>query len=125
MRISTFTLVALALCARAYSQPNAKPEVDWPAIDRQLEAFRVAVQVRDIEASQKVAQQLWTLTTGEWVKQSPTAADRLAEAESRRSPANSHSLPYLAVQAFQAGQLDKAQSYAYQTLQTPSPAYDS
>jgi hypothetical protein len=125
MRTATFTLVALALCARAWSQAVAKPDVDWSTIERQLETLPAAVQARDIEKSQKTAQQLWSLTTEEWTKQVPSAADRLADAESRSMAANTASLPYLAMQAVQAGQLDKAQVYANLTLQTPSSSYDS
>lgn len=125
MRTLTPTLLALSLATATWSQPNLKPEVDWGAIEQQLEQFRAAVQARDIDASHKVSQQLWTLTTNEWVKQSPTAADRLAQAESQRLPANATSLPYLAMLAVQAQQFDKAQLYALQTLQTPSAAYDS
>jgi hypothetical protein len=125
MRSLTLTFLTLSLASAARSQPNLKPEVDWASIEHQLEQFRVAVQARDIEASSKVSQRLWTLTTREWVKQSPTAADRLAQAESQRLPANATSLPYLAMLAVQAQQFDKAQLYALQTLQTPSAAYDS
>jgi hypothetical protein len=125
MRTLTSNFLALSLAAATWSQPNLKPGVDWGSIEQQLEQFRAAVQARDIDASYKVSQQLWTLTTNEWVKQSPTAADRLAQAESQHLPANATSLPYLAMLAVQAQQFDKAQWYALQTLQTPSAAYDS
>jgi hypothetical protein len=123
MRVVIFGFVALTLCTRAWPQGSPKPEVDWAAIDKQLDALRSAVLARDIETSQKISQQLWSLTTGQWAKQQPTAADRLALAESR--PANASTLPYLAFQAAQAGEFGKAEQYAYETLATPSRAYDS
>jgi len=125
MRISAITLLALTLCAHGWSQPSSKPEVDWPAIEKQFEALRASIQARDIDASQKVSLQLWELATGEMAKHAPTAEERLARAESQNPPGNPDSLPYLAMQAVQAGHLDKAEMYARQSLQAPSSAYDS
>ncbi len=125
MNIPAFTLMTLSLCATAWPQANPKPEVDWVAIEQELDAFRAAVQARDIKASHEISQRLWHLTTDEWAKQRPTPADRLAQAESQRSSESSLLLPYLAMLAVQAGQFDKAQRYADQTLATPSSAFDS
>jgi hypothetical protein len=125
MRISTIIPAALVLCAVARSQPISKPEVDWATIDKQLEALRTSIHARDIGATQNISQELWYLPTQEKSKQSPTAEERLALAERQRPAGSSTSLPYLATQAFQAGQLEKAELYARQTLQTPSQTYDS
>ena len=125
MRISIITLAALSFCAPAWSQPNPKPEIDWATIESQSAVLQSAIQARDIKRTQKASQQLWQTTTDKMVSESPSAVDRLALAESKRRPENTNSLPYLAMLAFQAGQLDKAQLYATQTLQTPSTAYDS
>jgi hypothetical protein len=124
MRISAIAL-ALTLCAAAWPQPSPQSEVDWPTIEKQLETLRASIQTRDIDASQKVAQQLWEFTTGEMTKHAPTAEERLARAELQGQSKVPSLLPYLAMQAVQAGQLDKAEMYARQTLQAPSPAYDS
>jgi hypothetical protein len=123
MRALIFGLVALTLCTRAWPQGSARPEVDWAAIDKQLDALRSAVLARDIDTSQKIAQQLGSLTAGQLAKQQPTAAERLAQAESR--PANTLTLPYLALLAVQAAEFGKAEQYAYETLAAPSRAYDS
>lgn len=125
MKLSIATLLALTFCAPARSQQDAKPEVDWNTINRQIETLRAAAEARDIGKLAKTSSDLWQLATGEWVKQSPTAADRLAQAESRQAPGDTSTLPYLAMQAVQAGQFDKARTYAYRTLQNPSRAYDS
>jgi hypothetical protein len=113
----------ILLCAAASAQ-TPKPEVDWAAITKQVEALRAAVDARDIERTQKTSSELSHLTTDQWVKQSPTA-DRLASAEASRRPGDTNSLVYLAMQAVQAGEFDKAQEYAREALQKPLPVYDS
>ena len=126
MRIPIITLAALNFCAPAWSQPSPKPEIDWATIESQSAVLQSAIQARDIIRTQKASQQLWHTTTDKMVSESPSAADRLALAESKRRTENTDLLlPYLAMLAFQAGQLDKAQLYANQTLQAPSTAYDS
>ena len=125
MRISALTLLALTLRAVAWPQSNSKPEVDWDTIEKQFETLRASILAHDIDASQKASQQLWELATAEMVKHAPTAEERLALAESQGQSGSPGSLLYLAMQAVQAGQMDKAEQYARQTLLTPSRAYDS
>jgi hypothetical protein len=120
-------LLALAFCVPLWCQTSAKPEVDWSAINQQIDALRAAADAHDIAKLHNLSQQFWIFAGDQWVKQSPTAAERLAKAEAQRplGKFGDLSLPYLAMQAIQAGEFDKAQDYASQTLRSPSPAYDS
>jgi hypothetical protein len=121
-----FTPIAFLLTA-AFAQ-SPKPDVNWAAVDKQIEAVRAAAQSRDIEKAKKAASDLWQLAVQESQKVASTPADRLKAAEEmalQSTAARTLSLPYLASLAIQAGEIDKADLYARETLQTPSPAWDS
>jgi hypothetical protein len=131
MRIPTaFTSWRIGLgpiaCAAAFAQTTAG--VDWTAIEKRLRDLTAAVQARDIQATQKMSSTLWQFTVGEMVKQSPGAADRLQDAEllvAKRPSARAGMLPRLAMLSAEAGDWSKAESYARETLRTPSDVYDS
>jgi hypothetical protein len=128
MRILGVAVLALSVFATGWSQ-NPKPEVEWDVVDEQLNALRTAVQTRDIEATEKATEALSRSVSKEWLKRRPTPADDLQNAEdgaARTHPKNRiGSLPNLAMLAFQAGELDKAEQYARQTLAEPSDMFDS
>jgi hypothetical protein len=128
MRILGVAVLALSVFATGWSQ-NPKPEVEWDMVDEQLNALRTAVQTRDIEATEKATEALSRSVSKEWLKRRPTPADDLQNAEdgaARTHPKNRiGSLPKLAMLAFQAGELDKAEQYAHQTLAEPSDMFDS
>lgn len=121
-----FGLTALSLIVAATLCPaqTQKPPVDWDTIARNLDAVQAAVKARDIDAAQKASSTLWQFATGEMVKQSPTAGERLATAEARRAPGDTTSLAYLAMLAAEAGLMEKADTYAHDALQHPTRAYD-
>jgi tetratricopeptide (TPR) repeat protein len=122
------SLGVLLLAANAWSQ-SAKPAIEWDLIEQQLNVIRAAILNRDIDATEKATQALSRAVSKEWAKSIPTPADRLQQAED--GAARTHlknrigSLPYLAALAFQAGEFEKAEQYARQTLAEPSDAYDS
>jgi hypothetical protein len=128
MRILGVAVLGLSVFATGWSQ-NPKPEVEWDVVDEQLNALRTAVQTRDIEATEKATEALSRSVSKEWLKRRPTPADYLQNAEdgaARTHPKNRiGSLPNLAMLAFQAGELDKAEQYARQTLAEPSDMFDS
>lgn len=94
-----------------------------------MEHLRTALQARDIEASKKATDALADIVQQQWMKTRPTPADYLQEAEDRAAGANPktrpRTLPYLAMVAFEAGEFNKAEQYARQTLLEPSDSYDS
>jgi hypothetical protein len=68
------------------------------------------------------------LTADEWQKQNPTFAEYLQKAEDRAAASaklRTMFLPELAILAFRAGELAKAEQYAHETLLRPSDVYDS
>ncbi len=128
MGILCRAVLALMVCATGWTQ-SVKPEVDWGLVDRQMEHLRSVLQARDIEASKKAADTLADAVHQQWMKTRPTPADYLQQAEDRAASASpktmSRTLPYLAMMAFQAGEFNKAEQYARQTLLEPSEFYDS
>src|SRR5882757_3961965 len=122
-----YVLVFAAVCAAAWAQ-NPKPEVEWSGIEQQLNALRSAVQVHDIEAAHKASDALHLATSEQWQKQAPTPADYLRKAEAQAAAvpkSRADSLPYLAHLAAQAGEFDKADLYARESLATPSRSWDT
>lgn len=120
-------LLGVTLCAFGWAQTE-KPDVDWAAISQKLDALQSAVKARDIEKTKAATDSFSHAWFTEWQKQVPTPGDYLLKAETQAAliPASrTGSLPYLATLAFQAGDLQKAELYARETLQSPSHAWDS
>ncbi len=118
-------LLAATVCTTAWSQ-SAKPIVEWDLVEQQLSVLRAAIQTRDIDASEKATEALSGAVSKEWVKSIPTPADRLQQVEDGAARTHSkNSLPNLSTLAFEAGEFEKAEQYARQTLAEPSDAMDS
>lgn len=128
MNRSCVSLGVALLAATGWSQ-SAKPTIEWDLVEQQLNVVRAAILNRDIDATEKATEALSRAVSKEWAKSIPTPADRLQQAED--GAARTHlknriaSLPYRAMLAFQAGEFEKAEQYARQTLAEPSDAYDS
>jgi len=121
------SLGVLLLAANAWSQ-NAKPAIEWDVVEQQLNLVRAAMLNRDINATEKATDLLSKAVYKEWAKSIPTPADRLQQAEdgaARIHRSRILTLPNLAKLAFQAGEFEKAEQYARQTLAEPSDAMDS
>jgi ATP/maltotriose-dependent transcriptional regulator MalT len=115
--------MAATLCGFAVAQTE-RPDVDWAKITQKLEAVQAAIQARDLEKTRKVADDLCIVAGTEWHKQLPTDAEYLERAEQRiaGNPQNrAPQLPHLAQLAFQAGEMEKAEQYARETLQNTTP----
>jgi tetratricopeptide (TPR) repeat protein len=144
MKILGFAVLVVTVCTTSWSQ-SPKPDVEWDLVEQQLNVLHAAVQTRDIDATEKATEALSRSVSKEWLKSIPTPANRLQQAEDGAargwsSPrmeqpedgaARTHlknrigSLPNLATLAFQAGELEKAEQYARQTLADRSDAMDS
>jgi hypothetical protein len=121
MRIFRITILVTALCGIALTQKD-RPDVDWTTLSQKLDTLRAAVDARDIDKAKKATDDLSHVTTTEWLRQRPTDAEHLRKAEDRAAanPRNRKtSLPYLAMMAFRAGEFEKADRYAHETLEYP------
>jgi hypothetical protein len=123
MRITGVVAFGATLCGIALAQ-SERPEADWADISQKLTALQAAVQTRDLNKTNDLVDEFRRLVFTLWRKQQPTEAEYLEKAEQRIavSPlSRTLQLPYLAELAFRAGELEKAERYARETLQNPRP----
>lgn len=123
MRAAVTVLLQLTICVAGWAQ-EPKPAVDWTAIDQKLAAVSAAAQARDIHKANDAIQEASSAIFAEWRKAAPTPADMLRELEGKlaANPASRTTpTPFMAKLAYQAGQMDKAEQYARESLRnTPS-----